>query len=73
MSYSMSSIWGHSVHFAKFLVLRFSKHVKVGYSQSFHGISTKLYGDQGGIPDNIFCDLPYLKKVAAPLKISHLG
>ncbi len=25
MSYSLSLVWGHSVHFAKFLMLRFSK------------------------------------------------
>ncbi len=40
MSSSLSSVWDQSVHFAKFLMLRFSK----GYcSNSFHSISTKLY------------------------------
>ncbi len=36
----LSSVWGHSVHFGKFLMLRFSK----GHcSHSFHSISTKPY------------------------------
>ncbi len=40
MSDSLSSLWGHSVHSAKFTMLRFSE----GYcSHSFHLISTKLY------------------------------
>ncbi len=40
MSDSVSSVWGHSVHFAKFPMLRFSK----GYwSQSFHSILIKLH------------------------------
>ena len=37
---SLSLVWGHSVHFAKFPMLRFSK----GYcSHSFYSISTKFY------------------------------
>ncbi len=40
----LSSAWGHSVHFPKFPMLRFSK----GYCcHSFHPISTKLYGKHG--------------------------
>ena len=43
----LSSVWGHSVHFAKFPMLRLSK----GYcSHNFYSISTKLYrkhGNQG--------------------------
>ncbi len=37
----LCSVWDHSVHFAKFLMLRFSK----DYCQShtFHSISTKLF------------------------------
>ena len=35
MSESLSSVWGHSVHFAKFLILKLSK----GYcSHTFHSI-----------------------------------
>ncbi len=38
MSHSLSSVWGHSVHYAKCSMLRFSN----GYcSHSFHSISTK--------------------------------
>ena len=40
MSDSITSVWGHFVHFAKFPVLRFSKG---GYSRSFSPISIKLY------------------------------
>ncbi len=40
MSDSLRSVWGHSVHFAKFQMLRFLK----GYcSHSFHPVLTKLY------------------------------
>ncbi len=48
VSSHLSSVLGHSVHFAEFLMFRFSK----GYCCSFHPISTKLYGkhdNQGGI------------------------
>ncbi len=38
MSDSLSSVWGHLVHFAKFPLLRVSKGY---YSHSFHPISTK--------------------------------
>ncbi len=39
-----SSVWGHLVHFTKFMTLRFSK----GYSyHSFHPILTKHYGQYG--------------------------
>ena len=37
----LSSVWGYSVHFAKFLMLRFSKDY---CSHGFHPISTKFYG-----------------------------
>ncbi len=37
---SLILIWGHSVHFAKFAMLRFSKGY---YSPSFHSMSTKFY------------------------------
>ncbi len=46
---SLSSVWVHSVHFAKFLMLRFSKRYS---SHSFHPIAAKLngkYGNQWGI------------------------
>ena len=47
MSDSLRSLWGHLVHFAKFLMLRFLK----GYCfHSFHPISTKLYGTYGNYP-----------------------
>ncbi len=40
----LSSVWGHSVYFAKFPILRFL----IGYcSHSFHPMSTKLYGKHG--------------------------
>ncbi len=40
MPETLSLVWGHSVHFAKFPMLRFSK----GYcSPSFQSISTKFY------------------------------
>ena len=44
VSDSVSSVWGHSVHFAKFLMLGLSKGY---YSHNFHPISTKLYGKYG--------------------------
>ncbi len=44
MSGHSSSVWGHSVHSAKFPMLRFLK----GYcSHNFHSVSTKLYGKHG--------------------------
>ncbi len=40
----LSPVWGHSMHFAKIPLLRFSK----GYcSHSLHPISTKIYGNHG--------------------------
>ncbi len=39
MPNSLGLVWGHSVHFAKFPILRFSKHYSFN---SFHQISTKL-------------------------------
>ncbi len=40
----LSSVWGHSVHFEKFLILTFS----TGYwFHSFNPISSKLYGKHG--------------------------
>ncbi len=54
LSESLSSVWNHLVHLAKFWMFRFSK----GYScHSFHSISTKLYGkvgNQGWIENVIF-------------------
>ncbi len=40
MSDSLSTVWRHLVHCAKFSMLRFSKG---NYAHSFHPISTKLY------------------------------
>ncbi len=40
MSDSFSLVWSHSVHFAKFPILRFSKRY---FSNSFHRIPSKLY------------------------------
>ena len=37
---SFSLVWGHSVHFAKFPILRFSKHYSFN---SFHQTSTERY------------------------------
>ena len=59
MSDFLILVWGHSVHFAKFPMLRFSK----GYcSPSFHSISTKFYckyvGHEGIQPVTVFADLP---------------
>ncbi len=56
---SLSLVWGHSVHFAKFPLLRFSK----GYcSPSFHSISTKFYckyvGHEGIQGVAVFGDVP---------------
>ncbi len=56
---SLSLVWGHSVHFAKFPMLRFSE----GYiSPSFHSISTKFYckyvGHEGIQAVTVFGDLP---------------
>ncbi len=54
---------GQSVHFSKFLMLRFSK---VDCSSSFHSISTKFYGkygNQAGIRLLVLLgNLPNLKK-----------
>ncbi len=61
-----SSLWGHSVHFAKFPMLRLSKGCR---SYSFHPISTKLYGkhgNQGGMQViTFFGDLPKIKNFMA--------
>ena len=45
MPNSLSLVWGHSVHFAKFPMLRFSK---AYCSPSFRLISTKFYYKYGG-------------------------
>ncbi len=60
----LSSICGHSVRYANFLILTFSK----GYcSHSFHPISTKLYGKHGNQGESggiqVFGDLPNWKKL----------
>ncbi len=62
MPNSVSMVWGHSVHFAKFEMLRFSK----GYcSPSFHSISTKFYckhvGQKRIQAVTVFDDLPKFK------------
>ncbi len=60
MSDFLRSVWGNSVHFAKFQIIRFSK----GYcSHSFYPISTKLDGQYGNRGEGIqastsFGDLP---------------
>ena len=46
---SLILVWGHLVHFAKFLIPQFSKHYSYSFN-SFHQISTKLhtkYHNQG--------------------------
>ena len=58
---SLSFVWGHSVHFAKFLILRFSTHYSFN---SFCQILTKLhtkYHNQGLIWVITF--LSYLPKI----------
>ncbi len=52
MSDSFSSVWGHSVHFAKFLMLRFRK---IYCSHSVHPISIKLYGKYVIKGDTSYC------------------
>ena len=57
ISDSLSSVWGHSVHFVKYLRWRFSKSY---CPHSFHSISTKLYGkygNQGVIQAIMFCTI----------------
>ncbi len=66
VSGNLSLVWGHSVHFAQFPMLRLSK----GYcSHSFHSISPKLYGkhgNQGGMQViTFFGDLPKTKNFMA--------
>ncbi len=66
--YSLSSDRGHSMPFAKFLMLKFSKsNTPLTVSYSFHQISTKLYGtygDQGRIqPITFFAIIQMLKLV----------
>ncbi len=63
MPNSLSLVWGHSVHFAKFPMLRFSK----GYcSPSFRSISTRFYykhvGHKGIQAVTVFGDLPKINK-----------
>ncbi len=72
MSDSLCSVWGHSVHFAKFPVLRFSE----GYcSHSCHPILTKLYGKYGNQEYRLM--LPHIKKKYDTLKFlfthDHMG
>ena len=74
MSDSLSSIQGHSVHFAKFPMLIFSK----GYcSHRFYPISTKLYGKHGnqvGIQAiDFWGSRPSFKNIHGTLTISHLS
>ncbi len=69
----LSSVWGHSVHFAKFPMLRFSK----GYCcPSFHPNSTKHYwkqGNQGRIQAITILAICQIIKVYGTLKISYLS
>ncbi len=63
---SLSLVWGHSVHFAKFPMLRFSK----GYcSHICHSISTKLYckyvAYEGTSAVTVFGHLPKFKNFRA--------
>ena len=65
MSDSLSSVWGHLVHFAKFPMLRFSKGY---YSPSFIPISNKLngkYGNRGEYRLLLFDDFPNFKNIMA--------
>ena len=63
---SLSLVWGHSVHFAKFPMLRYSKGC---CSHSFHSIATKLYckyvGQEGIQAVTFFRDLPNFKNFMA--------
>ncbi len=65
---SLSLVWSHSVHFAKFPILRFSKH----YSFiSFHQNSTKLHTvsqSRANIGQHVFGDLPKIAKKYGALK-----
>ena len=66
MADSLSLVWGRSVHFAKFPMLRFLK----GYcSPSFHSISTKQYckyvGHEGIQAVTLFGDLLKFKNFVA--------
>ncbi len=64
IDYSLSSFWGHSVHFAKFPILRFSQ----GYfCHSFHPISTKLCRRV-----QAFLVIGQILKVYGTFKISYL-
>ncbi len=70
----LSSVWGNSVHFAKFLMSRFSK----GYCcPSFDPFSTKLYwkhGNQGRIQASItILAICQILKVCGTLKTSYLS
>ena len=62
MAESLSLVWGHSVHFAKFRMLRFSKGY---YSPTFRSISTKFdykhVGHKGIQCVTVFGDLPKFK------------
>ncbi len=69
----LSSVWGHSVHFVIFRMLRFSKGF---YCPSFHRISTKLYGKHGNqekIQAITFLAICQILKVYGTLKISYLS
>ncbi len=71
---SDSPVWGHSVHFVKFSILRFSK----GYcSYSFHSISTKLYRKLVLGEDNtgyyFFLLICQISKLYGTLKITYLS
>ena len=63
---------GHSVHFAKFYMLRFSK-----YHSSFHLIPTKLlyemYSNQGGIQAITFFAICQIQITYGTLKIDFLS
>ncbi len=66
----LSSVWGHSVHFAKFLILSFSS-----LSHSFHLISTKLYRKDvywGKYKLLLFLAIYHILKVYTTFKTSYL-
>ncbi len=69
----LRSVWGHSVHFAKYPMLKFSK----GYCcPSFHPVWTKLYwkhGNPGRIQAITIMAICQILKVYGTLKISYLS
>ena len=68
---SLHLVWGHSVHFARFPMLRFSKCYS---SPSFHSTSTKFYckyvGHKGFQSVTFFGNLPKFKNFMVHWNIS---